>query len=72
MWVDGVQQTLANEGNLVLNSFDTTDPEEVVIGHRDNTTSSLDGPLQNVIFYNGVPSTQIRESISTYLRGVLF
>ena len=71
-WYDGVEQTLAfGTAAVSMNAFPATDPSEIVLGNETVTAvNSFDGEIQNVIFHDGVPSAQIRQSISTHLTGV--
>ena len=66
-WQDGVETTPQYEDASGLATFASSDPLEISVGH---TVSSLDGVLQNLIVYSGIPSTEIRSSISSYLSGV--
>lgn len=71
IWVNGVQQTLSVDNNPAFVNFPSTDSSEIVIGNLASTDiDSLDGELQQLIFYNGVPSSTIRDSVQTYLIGV--
>lgn len=72
IWYDGVQQTNAvSTTALAMSAFPATDPSEITLGNwSESNTDSFDGEIQNLIFHDGVPTTAIRQSISTYLTGV--
>lgn len=68
IWIDGVQQALqfVNTNGGPWNSFPATDPLHMTFGNAFNATTSFNGLQKQIIFYDGVPSTEIRESISAY------
>lgn len=72
IWYDGVVQTNAiSTVALAMSAFPATDPSEMTVGNWSaSDIDSFDGEIQNLIFHDGVPSTAIRSSISTYLTGV--
>lgn len=72
-WVNGTAQTIATPLTPIhTTTFLATNPNLFVIGNGlgTNETNSFDGEIQQAIFYNGVPSTGIRSSISSYLVGI--
>jgi len=74
VWYDGVLQTLSfGTVAVAMTAFNSTDPSQVRLGNSAGTSASnsFDGPIQHEIFYNGLPSSSIRQSISDYLVGVL-
>ena len=72
-WVNGTAQTIATPLTPThTTTFLSTNPNLFVIGNGlgANETNSFDGEIQQIVFYNGVPSTGIRSSISSYLVGI--
>jgi len=69
IWYDGVEQTLAFGEDLTPHSnFSASDTSNLVIGNGTTAgVTSFDGRIQQMMFYDNVPSTLIRESISAYL-----
>jgi hypothetical protein len=71
IWYNGVLQTLSFSSIPDLTNYPATNPSEVCIGNHSNLDNvSFEGALQHVVFYNGVPSSGIRSSISAYLNSV--
>ena len=71
IWYDGVLQTNTYENGTDFDAFPSTDPSEIVVGNFAETDSdSFDGKIQHMIFYNGVPSSDLRTAFSDYLVGV--
>lgn len=70
IWYNGVAQTLVSGPT---GTFDTTftasDPLVFAIGNASTSTptQAFDGAIKSAVFYNGVPSNAIRQSISDYL-----
>lgn len=65
IWVNGVAQTLS--GVALTGPWDTfpaTNPLVVVFGNNTNLTASFAGIIGNIVLYDGVPSSEIRASIS--------
>lgn len=72
-WINGTLQTLASPTTPThTTTYLSTNPNLFVLGNTlgDSETASFDGEIQQMIFYNGVPSTGVRSSISSYLVGV--
>jgi hypothetical protein len=71
-WINGTLQTLTSPTTPAHSTtFLATNPNLVILcntlGVNDN--NSFDGTVQQMIFQNGVPSSDIRSSISSYLVG---
>ena len=72
MWINGTAQTLSGTVPS-MPTFPATDPISVSLGNAIGTpppATSADGSQQQCIFYNGVPGSSARSSISTYLNSV--
>lgn len=73
-WVNGSAQTIASPSTPTHTStFLASDPNYFVVGNVNSgvtASDSFDGEIQQMIFYNGVPSGGIRSSISSYINGV--
>lgn len=65
LWINGVQQSITVTGTP-FSSFPSTNPQSVFIGNISTGTASLDGNLNNIVFYNGLPTSTIRNSISSF------
>lgn len=71
IWYNGVLQTLAFSSIPDLTNYPATNPSEICIGNQPNVDNvSFEGALQQVVFYNGVPASGIRSSVSAYLNSV--
>lgn len=71
-WINGVEQTLSVDNNPTFQTaFSATNPNQITVGNlaKDYATS-FDGQINNMIFQNGIPSTDIRASISSFLNTV--
>ena len=72
---DGVTTTtgsvaLAVDNNPAFIDFPASNPSEIVVGNLSSTDiDSLDGELQHLVFYNGIPTSTARDSIRAYLAG---
>ena len=71
MWINGVSQTLTGTVPS-MPTFPSTDPIAISLGNAitSGAATSADGSQQQAIFYNGIPSTGARSSISSYLNSV--
>jgi hypothetical protein len=72
-WLNGTAQTLTSTATPAHNTtFPASSPTGFVLGNTlvGTGTQSLDGEIQQMVFYNGVPSSGIRSSISSYLVGI--
>lgn len=72
IWIDGVEATLAYDANPThVSPFPSTDPSEIIVGNYSTSdNASFDGEMQQMVFQNGVPTSDIRQSISDYLVGI--
>jgi hypothetical protein len=72
-WINGTLQTLSSPATPThTTTFLATNPNSIVVGNTlgASDTNSFDGEIQQMVFYNGVPSSDIRSSISSYLAGI--
>lgn len=72
-WLNGTAQTLTSVATPAHNTtFPASNPTKVVVGNLIgvNGSQALDAEIQQMVFYNGVPSSGIRSSVSSYLVGV--
>ncbi len=69
--VDGVVQALVSEDTTTdFVNFPATDPFHFIFGNKDSfDTLSLNGDSQQMIFYDGVASSAMQQSIRDYLIG---
>jgi hypothetical protein len=65
LWINGVQQTLTVTG-APWSNFPATNPAQVTIGNSGAGALSFDGVLNNIVFQDGVPSSDIRTSVSAF------
>lgn len=66
LWINGVSQSVTSTGLTVAN-FPSTNPYQFTIGNDAQVGGvSLDGIYNNAVFYDGVPSSTIRSSISAF------
>lgn len=70
MWLNGTEVTswaVAPTGSYA--AFPSGNPSQIIVGNTANGGSSLDSALKQLVFYNGIPSSGVRASISSWLQG---
>lgn len=65
LWINGVNQNVTVTGGP-WSSFPASNPREVLIGNFTSGALSLDAVLNNIVFQDGVPSSDIRSSVSAF------
>lgn len=66
LWINGAAQTVTSTG-LTAAPFPSTNPYQFTIGNTAQTGgASFDGVMNNVVFYDGIPPSNIRSSISAF------
>ena len=65
LWINGVNQNVTIVGGPWSN-FPASNPREVLIGNFTSGNLSLDAVLNNIVFQDGVPSSDIRSSVGAF------
>lgn len=65
LWLNGVNQNVTVTGTPWVN-FPASNPNAVIIGNNLALTGGFDGVMNNLVFYDGVPGSTIRQSISDF------
>lgn len=65
LWINGVQQAITVTGAPWTN-FPSSNPQRITIGNSAPGALSFDGIINNIVFQDGVPSSDIRSSISAF------
>ncbi|MEN0115426.1 MAG: fibronectin type III domain-containing protein [Agrobacterium cavarae] len=67
IWMGGVEQTLSSgPTGGPWDNFPASDPSDVRLGNTAANNLSFSGTMRQLIFQDGVPSSAIRSSISSY------
>lgn len=64
---DELQRDLVAPAGVAFPPFAATDPAQITFGNNQVGGKSFNGPVTDLIFYNGIPTLEIRNNIAAYL-----